>query len=70
MSQDINTFRRGWHEFWLMASSRPLRMRPDHGLAQRGAEMMRGSSAQLSAVVKAGLAKWAGVVKETGAKAD
>lgn len=40
------------------------------GLAQRGAEMMYGSSAQFSAVVKADLAKWAKVVKETGAKAD
>lgn len=40
------------------------------GLAQRGAEMMFGSSAQFSAVVKADLAKWARVVKETGAKAD
>lgn len=40
------------------------------GLAQRGAEMMYGNSAQFTAVVKQDIAKWAKVVKETGAKAD
>lgn len=40
------------------------------GLAQRGAEMMYGNSAQFSAVVKQDIAKWARVVKETGARAD
>jgi len=40
------------------------------GLAQRGAEMMYGNSAQFTAVVKQDIAKWAKVVKETGARAD
>lgn len=40
------------------------------GLAQRGAEMMYGDSAQFSAVVRQDIAKWAKVVKETGARAD
>lgn len=40
------------------------------GLAQRGTEMTYGNSAQFTAVVKGDLAKWARVVKETGAKAD
>lgn len=40
------------------------------GLSQRGAEMMYGDSAQFSAVVKQDIAKWAKVVKETGARAD
>lgn len=40
------------------------------GLSQRGAEMMYGNSAQFSAVVKQDIAKWARVVKETGARAD
>jgi len=40
------------------------------GLSQRGAEMMYGNSAQFTAVVKQDIAKWAKVVKETGARAD
>jgi tripartite-type tricarboxylate transporter receptor subunit TctC len=40
------------------------------GLSQRGAEMMYGDSAQFTAVVKQDIAKWAKVVKETGARAD
>lgn len=40
------------------------------GLSQRGAEMMYGNSAQFTAVVKQDIAKWARVVKETGARAD
>ncbi|MBX3650164.1 MAG: tripartite tricarboxylate transporter substrate binding protein [Burkholderiales bacterium] len=39
-------------------------------LSQRGAEMMYGDSAQFTAVVKQDIAKWAKVVKETGARAD
>lgn len=40
------------------------------GLSQRGAEMMYGDSVQFTAVVKQDIAKWAKVVKETGARAD
>lgn len=39
-------------------------------LSQRGAEMMYGNSTQFTAVVKQDIAKWAKVVKETGARAD
>ncbi len=39
-------------------------------LSQRGAEMMYGNSVQFTAVVKQDIAKWAKVVKETGARAD
>lgn len=40
------------------------------GLSQRGAEMMYGNSAQFTAVVRQDIAKWAKVVRETGARAD
>ncbi len=40
------------------------------GLIQRGAEMIYGNSRQFTAVVQQDIAKWAKVVKETGAKAD
>lgn len=49
-----------------LLDNKPLRT----GLSQRGAEMMYGNSAQFSAVVKQDIAKWARVVKETGARAD
>lgn len=49
-----------------LVDNKPLRT----GLSQRGAEMMYGNSAQFSAVVKQDIAKWARVVKETGARAD
>ncbi len=39
-------------------------------LSQRGAEMMYGNSAQFTMVVDQDIAKWAKVVKETGARAD
>jgi tripartite-type tricarboxylate transporter receptor subunit TctC len=50
----------------LLLDNKPLRA----GLSQRGAEMMYGNSAQFTAVVKQDIAKWAKVVKETGARAD
>lgn len=40
------------------------------GLAVRGAEMVYGSGRQFTEVVRRDLAKWAKVVKETGARAD
>ncbi|MBM3374427.1 MAG: tripartite tricarboxylate transporter substrate binding protein [Betaproteobacteria bacterium] len=40
------------------------------GLIQRGAEMMYGNSRQFTEVVQQDIAKWAKVVKETGARAD
>ncbi|MFO0518597.1 MAG: Bug family tripartite tricarboxylate transporter substrate binding protein [Betaproteobacteria bacterium] len=40
------------------------------GLIQRGAEMMYGNSRQFTEVVQKDIAKWAKVVKETGARAD
>ena len=49
-----------------LLDNKPLRA----GLSQRGAEMMYGNSAQFTAVVKKDIAKWAKVVKETGARAD
>jgi len=39
-------------------------------LSQRGAEMMYGNSAQFTMVVNQDIAKWARVVRETGARAD
>lgn len=39
-------------------------------LSQRGAEMMYGNSAQFTMVVDQDIAKWARVVRETGARAD
>ncbi len=50
----------------LLLDNKPLRA----GLSLRGAEMMYGNSAQFTAVVKQDIAKWAKVVKETGARAD
>lgn len=50
----------------LLLENKPLRA----GLAQRGAEMMYGNSRQFTAVVEQDIAKWAKVVKETGARAD
>jgi tripartite-type tricarboxylate transporter receptor subunit TctC len=49
-----------------LLDNKPLRA----GLSQRGAEMMYGNSVQFTAVVKEDIAKWAKVVKETGARAD
>ncbi len=49
-----------------LLDNKPLRA----NLSQRGAEMMYGNSAQFTAVVKQDIAKWAKVVKETGARAD
>jgi len=40
------------------------------GLIQRGAEMMYGNSRQFTEVVQQDIARWAKVVKETGARAD
>jgi tripartite-type tricarboxylate transporter receptor subunit TctC len=49
-----------------LAENRALR----DSLVPRGAELVYGNSAQFTAVIQRDTAKWAKVVKETGAKAD